>query len=87
MSVSEKLPPESTARARHPKPRLRVALNTLERVSRMTSRVIREMRAGTLPTQEGARIVNALHLLCGMLKDVDLERRLTAVEKRLGQRF
>ena len=67
-----------------PAPRLN--LNDLDGVRREMARVYRDMRQGSVATQDGARLVYVLGELRKMFEITDLERRLTAIENHNGGR-
>lgn len=57
-----------------------INLHNLEAVRREMSRVYRDMRNGTVPTQDGARLVYVLGEVRKMFEAVDLEKRIAALE-------
>ena len=65
-----------------PTPRLN--LNDLDGVRREMARVYRDMRQGSVATQDGARLVYVLGELRKMFEITELERRLAAIENHNG---
>ena len=64
-----------------PTPCKRIRLNNIKEVRLGLSRVYREARLGTLQTSEATRLVYMLIALGNMIKDSELEERITALEK------
>ena len=62
-----------------PTPRLN--LNNLDSVRREMSRVYREMRGGTIATQDGTRLVYVLSELRKIFEVCELERRIDRLER------
>ena len=58
----------------------KLPLDTLEGVRRELSRVYREMRAGTLPSQQGTRLTYVLGEIGKLLALTRLEARIEALE-------
>jgi len=66
-----------------PTPCKRIRLNNIKEVRLELSRVYREARLGTLQTSEATRLVYMLISLGNMIKDSELEERITALEKTI----
>lgn len=63
-----------------PLPTPRLNLNDLDAVRREMARVYRDMRGGSIETQDGARLVYVLGELRKLFEAVELERRIGALE-------
>lgn len=61
-----------------PTPRLN--LNDLDGVRREMARVYKDMRGGSIPSQDGARLVYVLGELRKMFEACELEKRIEALE-------
>ena len=61
-----------------PTPRLN--LNVLDGVRREMARVYKDMRGGSIPSQDGARLVYVLGELRKMFEACELEKRIEALE-------
>jgi hypothetical protein len=62
-------------------PTPRMNLNNIDGVRREMSRVYRDMRAGTVATQDGTRLVYVLSELRKMFEVCELEKRLERLER------
>gem|GEM_PF-1024459 len=62
-------------------PTLRLNLNNLDSVRREMSRVYRDMRGGTIATQDGTRLVYVLSELRKIFEVCELERRIDRLER------
>lgn len=67
-------------------PAPRVNLHDLESVRREMAKVYRDMRVGTISTQDGARLVYVLGEIRKMFEAVELEKRIAALEEMDDQR-
>ena len=72
--------PTSQGRGYRPA-RLRVSLRSMDEVARELARLYREMKSGTIPTQDGSRLANVLQILARIMEGGDLERRIAALEE------
>ena len=62
-------------------PTPRINLNNLDGVRREMSRVYRDMRGGTIATQDGTRLVYVLSELRKIFEVCELERRIDRLER------
>ena len=69
-------------------PAPRINLNDLDGVRREMSRVYRDMRGGSIATQDGTRLVYVLSELRKMFEICELERRIERLEEhpKIGSR-
>lgn len=67
-----------------PLPTPRINLHDMEALRREMGRVYRDMRGGTLQTQDGARLVYVLGEMRKLFEAVELERRIQALEVSSG---
>lgn len=61
----------------------RLRLGTLKEIRREMATVYREARLGKMPTQEATRLVYVLIAVENMIKDSDLEERITKLEQNI----
>lgn len=66
-------------------PRLR--LGSIREVRRELVKVYSMAKQGRIATQDASRLVFMLQALAGMIKDDELEQRITALEKAQDERF
>lgn len=59
----------------------RIRLGNIRDVRHEAARVYREARNGVIPAQEATRFIYMLLSLSNMIKDSELEERITALEK------
>jgi len=60
----------------------RLRLSSIKDVRREMSTVYREARQGRIPAQEATRLVYMLVSIGNMIKDTELEERISALEKQ-----
>ena len=80
-SKNNRQPIEGDVIVADPTPCKRIRLNNIKEVRLELSRVYREARLGTLQTSEATRLVYMLIALGNIIKDSELEERITALEK------
>lgn len=61
-------------------PTPRINLSTIEDLRREMGRVYREMRSGTIETQQGTRLVYVLAQIGKLAEMYEIEKRITALE-------
>ncbi len=61
----------------------RLRLGNIKDVRREMATIYKEARTGKIPTQEATRLVYILISLGNMIKDTELEERLTTLEKNI----
>jgi hypothetical protein len=67
-----------------PTPSRRINLKTLAQVRREMAFVYREMRAGSIESQDGTRYVYVLAQVGKMIVETELERRVARLEAKHG---
>lgn len=73
-------PPSSSPSLDDADPTPRMNLNNVDGVRREMSRVYRDMRSGSIATQDGTRLIYVLSELRKMFEVCDLERRIELLE-------
>jgi hypothetical protein len=68
-----------------PIPLRRISLKTLFQVRREMASVYREMRAGSIESQDGTRYVYVLAQVGKMIEQSELERRVAQLEANRGK--
>jgi hypothetical protein len=69
------------AAATTPAPRLRGALNTIDRVRGELARLYREGKAGTRDVNDVSKLANVLAILGRLIEGAELEARIDRLEK------
>ncbi len=65
----------------------RVRLGTIKHIKDEMARVYREARMGLLKTSEATRLIYILAQMSTLIRDHELEQRITALEKQQDERF
>jgi len=67
--------------------RLRVPLRNMDEIAKELARLYREMKGGTIATQDGSRMSNVLQILARVIEGGQLEQRLAALEEADKRRW
>lgn len=77
-----KRPADAANKARQPSPpRLRLPLATAQDVRRELARLYRDGKSGQRDIQDVSRLANVLQILCRVIEDSDLEKRIETLEE------
>ncbi len=64
----------------------RIRLSTIDEVRKEMAAVYREARHGLIPISDGAKLTYMLNVLVGVIRDGELEVRITALEAQNSNR-